>query len=459
MPHGKGVVLGIDLGTSSFKAVAIEADGTVASISRVSTPFVAHVGGVDMSYSDLESAVEQLVGGIDVEPGQVRAIGVAGMGESGAVLDSTPKVVTPIAAWYDTRGGPYAEELRGRFAGARWEVLGRPLRAQSSIALLAYWVASKVRTVKWLGVVELCAWMLTGEMFSEPSLAARTSAYDITRDAYEHELLQAIGAPPDVFPETRAAGTSPAHTSTEFAARLGVRRGTPVTIAGHDHLVGAYGAGADVVDLVDSVGTSELLLRYTGTTPDLGAVLAARAEVARAPGDRLWAVTLCPGHPGVVLANLRRLVGDPPLARLEQLAMRSSVADREVQRVRLRALGLLTDSPGPSGSVEVGTSGPGAIWAAALEELAECGQNGALSLDRVVGPAERVLVIGGGSGSSYWMAQKEHLAERPMRVSGIDEPVATGAALIAGGLAGFWDPWTFAAASNRHSKCPEGETS
>jgi xylulokinase len=384
-----------------------------------------------MNFDDMLMQVKRLLGGLTIPMRSVVAIGIASMGESGAVIDARGDVVTPIVSWYDARARPLAEALRERFSGPRWDLIGRPMRAKSSVAMLAYWARSGVPVRKWLGVAEIVAWALTGEMISEPSLAARTCAYDITRDRYEPEILEAIGAPDDVFPEVAAAGARAVPTVTMYARDVGLEVGTLVTVAGHDHSVGAAGAGAEPNDLVDSLGTSELLLRYSERLP-LKNLLSIGAEAARAPGRTDWAITVCPAHSGALLAEMSDALGRIGHDRLGRMA-RSAGVPASVQFCRLEGKGSearfsqLSPANTSRSAEEIGC-----IWAEAIEQLARAAATRADELDRIAGPAATTLIIGGGGRDRYWMSRKAAQApKRMLRCSPIDEPVAYGAAALA----------------------------
>src|SRR5207302_9718425 len=92
---------------------------------------------------------------------------------------------------------------------------------------------------------------------------------------------------------------------------LGPARGHPVTLAGHDHLVGAAGVGAGPGDLVNSVGTAETVLGLTTCAPDLRRALELRTPVSVAPGARAWVVLAGAARAGVVLDAAARVLGHP----------------------------------------------------------------------------------------------------------------------------------------------------
>src|SRR5438045_9469337 len=79
------------------------------------------------------------------------------------------------------------------------------------------------------------------------------------------ELLQRAGLPRSLMAVTAPSGTRVGRVTAEAAAETGLNQTTTVVTGGHDHLVGALGAG--VVRPgggLDSEGTSEDLLHIRG---------------------------------------------------------------------------------------------------------------------------------------------------------------------------------------------------
>ena len=85
---------------------------------------------------------------------------------------------------------------------------------------------------KWLSVCDYVVYLLTGNLVTDPSFAARTYLYNIKDGEWEADLLEKydlhIRNLPVVIPSGSIAGTL---------------KGTdiPVALCGHDHICAAYG--------------------------------------------------------------------------------------------------------------------------------------------------------------------------------------------------------------------------
>jgi sugar (pentulose or hexulose) kinase len=112
------IVLGLDVGTTSSKAVARAASSPGAPYVEQLTPW--HTHGFGQTETDpnllLDLAID-LIGRVVQAaeaawgPVQVRSIGVAGLAESGVLLDAAGRPAAPAIAWFDHRGGNEIEQL------------------------------------------------------------------------------------------------------------------------------------------------------------------------------------------------------------------------------------------------------------------------------------------------------------------------------------------------------------
>ena len=421
------LLLGLDVGTTRTKAVLVDGAGHQLGTASVPTHFARRSEGVEMPVEDLGAALGRLLEGLGSERGKVAGVGVGGVAESGAAHDARGTPLGPVIAWHDPRGEETVERLQDAFGDGLAELIGQRLRTVSSVAKLGWLVDQGVAVRRWLGVPELCLRLLTGELASEHSLAARTGCYDVGRLAYMPEVAEAAGFPVSVFPDVLPAGAVMGHLSPAAAEWSGLPPGVPVTIAGHDHLVGAVGAGAGEGDLVNSVGTAETVLGHHPDLPDVARALELRTAVSVAPGGRRWVALASGARAGVVLGAAAEALGRS-LEELDEMADGAPAAD---VTALLEGIESGSDPPLPDAP-------PGDVWMGLLEALAGRTTDAAERVEALLGPRRRLLVFGGGSRSGPWMRAKASASPRPVCRAGTEEAVARGAAVFAGVAAGWW---------------------
>jgi xylulokinase len=419
-----------------MKAILLDGAGAQGGLATEPTPFVRRPAGVEMDLADLEAALGRLLERLGAARHRLAAAGVAGMAESGAPMDGG-RVVAPILAWHDGRGEETVARLDRHFGDALPRRIGQRVRSVSSVAKLGWLLEHGLSPPprRWLGVPELCLYVLTGAEATEHSLAARTGAYDVVRGEYMPDVVEFLGLRPGTFGPVAPAGTVMGRVTAPAGARYGLPEGIPVTVAGHDHLAAAVGLRPDDGDLLNSVGTAETLLRRHPRPPDIERSLALGLAVTVWPGGRDWGVLASVTRSGLVLSALASALG-AELDELDRLAATDGGETVEglvpdlVPWLELRS----AEAPTP----EVPKGPPGAVWATALRELAARTGDTAARLASLLGPHRRMVVFGGGSRSRPWVAAKAAVAGLPVLRSTAPEATARGAALAAGAAAGWW---------------------
>ncbi|MGH2767945.1 MAG: FGGY family carbohydrate kinase, partial [Actinomycetota bacterium] len=322
------MLLGLDVGTTRIKALLVSREGREVPVPPVPTPFVASSGRIEMSVEALRGALIKVLAGLGPARENVAGIGIAGMAESGAPIGESGRPLAPVIAWHDPRGEGTVELLRARL-GARLDLsIGQRLRTVSSVAKLGWLIEHGCRGVsRWLGVPELCLWLLTEAEATEHSLVARTGAYDIAARRYLPQVAEVLGVSPAVFAPVGSAGEVLGRVGRERARWWGLPEGVPVTIAGHDHLAGAAGAGARPRDLVNSVGTAETVIGYSSELPDLLRAFEARVAVSIRPGGEGYCLLAGAARAGILIASASAALGATPEA-LDRLAESAEGAER-----------------------------------------------------------------------------------------------------------------------------------
>ena len=423
------MLLGLDIGSSRTKAVLLDAGGRQVAEAAVRTPFVTAGGRVEMEVDALLAGVGGVLAGLGARRGDVAAVGVAGVAESGAPLDAAGRVLAPVMAWHDPRGGEAVALLDRRFGPDLALRAGQTANTKMTVTKLGWLLADGLRGVtRWLGVPELVLRALTGVDATEFSLAARTGCYDVVDRSWMPEVADAVGFSADVFPPVAPAGTVMGHVSAAGAAWSGLPEGVPVTIAGHDHLAGMAGAGVSIGELANSVGTAETLVSRMASPPDMVAAGNHGVAVTVYPGGREWAVLVGAARAGLVIEATAAALGRTP-AELDELAVDAQPVVVGNEAVDALAKGRPVDLP---------EARPGPVWAGVLHALTLRTVEAYHRLAPVAGPVERVVVFGGGSASAPWLAAKMAAFPVPVVASDVTSAVARGAALYAGAAAGWY---------------------
>lgn len=240
-----------------------------------------------------------------------------------------------------------------------------------------------------------------------------SGADDQFHDRYSDDLLALAGV--------RATQLPGQVTGTTTGGPLPV--GTTVVVAGHDHLVAAYAAGArGPGDVVDSLGTAEAVVTVSERVAPRTAAGSGMSWNRTADGTR-WAMVSGFPHCGRLLDWLRSLsspAGD--LARLEKVA--ESVATHPDRRLAVHGR-----TPGQAPPDVIVASLEGACYHA--RRLAE---HHAEHAGTALGD---VSVLGGPSRGTAWLAAKTHVKPGAVRMTATPDAACAEAALLAGDAVGL----------------------
>lgn len=393
----RGVVLGIDVGTTTLKAVAVDARGAViASASAPNAWEVDDRGQVQINMDVLaDRAIAVLADAAAQSGAPVAGIGIAGLAETGVVLDGRGRPLTPGYAWYDQRGAEELAALPADFLGAFSAVTGLAAKAECSFAKLL-WLRStdavSLPGTTWLNALEFIAYRLTGATATEPSLASRTGLLDQASIAPWPGALERIGADIAFIPPLVSAGTS---IGTVLDVAPPVLRGAAVTVAGHDHLVNSVGAGATGGDdLFDSCGTADVILR---TVPrvlsnDERALLVGRGlSAGRHVLDGSTAI-LGATRSGLVLGRILSMLG--ATSREE----RQRIADTWRADAGRSSIVEVSEPPGWTNEVTVrlrDDAAPEEVWAAGMHYVMDQTEVLLAAIADIAGPYEHAVAAGG----------------------------------------------------------------
>jgi xylulokinase len=457
---GEPVLIGIDVGTSSVRAIAFDPRGRrVAAETRPTPTRLTETGGEFDPEAIFATVVENLRGlGKALAGRSVAGIAVASIGESCVLIDGAGHALTPSIVWHDRRTQGEARAIEAALGRSRiFALSGHAIEPIFTLAKLmwmrAHWPEAMAKARSVLLMADWIAFRLSGVAATDPTLASRTLYFDIRGRRWSEELLALAGLAADFPAPLAASGTPLGPLRDDARTATGLAGAAIVAVGGHDHIVGALATGlAELGAVVDSIGTAEALLLATeapledprlhdhgyvqgaiGTDRDFsyviggmssagGAIDWLREKLGSASHERLIAeaAAVPPGSRGVVF--LPHLASAPPPqpddnARGAFLGLTQSTTDAELYRAVLEGLALQSR-----------------MILDGMRTL--CG----------VGGVETIRLIGGVSRNPLFMSIKANAFARPLVV--VEEPEATalGAALLAGVAAGLYPSFDAAAA-------------
>jgi xylulokinase len=264
--------IGIDLGTSSIKALLVDdAQRIVAEASVPLTVQRPHPLWSEQSPAEWKhacgEAIAKLRAAAPGELGAVRGIGLSGQMHGATLLDADHRVLRPAILWNDGRSAAECAELEVREPRSRALTGNAAMPGFTAPKLL--WVAKHepetfARTAHVLLPKDWLRFEMTGELATDPSDAAGTLWLDVARRRWSEPMLTACklteAAMPRVYEGTQPTGT----LRPELAASWGLSPSIQVAAGGGDNAAGAAGVGVvSPGDALLSIGTSGVIFLVT----------------------------------------------------------------------------------------------------------------------------------------------------------------------------------------------------
>ncbi len=250
-------LLGIDVGTSSTKAVLIDETGRV--IKQASAEYPLHAPQptwAEQHPADWAKAIENCV----TEIGETKpdAIGLTGQMHGMVALDASDQVVRPAILWCDQRTERECEEIDATLgADAVRSITGNPPLTGFQLPKVL-WMRNHepenfARTKSVLLPKDYVRFLLTGEKATDASDASGVGALDLKKRGWWIEGIEALNLDPSMFPKLSESHEQTGNTDS-FAP---LDKGIPVVAGAGDQAAGAVGTGAVKKGIVSvSLGTS-----------------------------------------------------------------------------------------------------------------------------------------------------------------------------------------------------------
>jgi len=256
--------LGIDIGTSSVKAVITNADGDVIEQATAPLPISRPKPlWSEQNPADWWAATNKAV--LELSPDRrksVEAIGLSGQMHGATLLDAEDQPLRPAILWNDGRCAAECAELEAAEPKSR-EITGN-LAMPGFTAPKLVWVKKHEpdvfkKTAKVLLPKDYVRLLMTGTYASDMSDSAGTLWLDVGARKWSSEMLAATGLDeshmPELFEGSEATGT----LKTSVAKDWGMDA-VPVAGGGGDNAAGAVGVGVtEPGQAFLSLGTSGVL--------------------------------------------------------------------------------------------------------------------------------------------------------------------------------------------------------
>lgn len=446
------VVIAVDQGTSSTKAIVVGLGGHILGRTSVtigrSDPAPGWVEQDPLEIRDsVIRAVSTAIDDLEVE---VCGIGLSNQRESAVIWDRrTGKPLGPVLGWQDRRTARRVAPLEEAGWGERIrEKTGLPLDPMFS-ALKLSWLLDRVdadRSASRRGEIAVGtvdSWLvfgLTGEHRIEMGNASRTQLLNLDSLAWDEELLELFDIPLGCMPEVTASNTPTdvlrGVPGLAVDARIqGILGDSHAALYAHGvrtpgQVKATYGSGSSVMGLMATAAGE-------GTSTAIDGLVRTIAWADAVPAFAFEGTILSTGATVLWLAHV--LGVDPSqLSTLAQSVPDAQGVDLVPAFAGLGAPWWDENAVALISGLGLGT-GPGHLARAAFESVALQTEDLFAAVETRLGTPINIVLADGGPTQNDWLMQLQaDLSGRRVVRSNVAELSATGAAHLAGIACGFW---------------------
>ena len=260
MHPGISLVLAVDVGTTSTKAVVFDPDGGRHGSSEKGYPLLTPSPGQEVQDpSVVTEAALQAIGEAISAGASVAGLAFSSAMHSLVGLDGNDRPVTQLLTWADGRAAEQASRLRAEHPQLHPRT-GTPLHPMAPLPKLVWFRENQpevfARARRWVGIKELIVHRLTGEWVIDVSCASGTGLMALESLEWDAEALALAG----IGAEQLSRIVPAKQTLPLLDDGLGLAQGTPVVVGAGDGPLANLGVGAVRPGVAAcSIGTSGAL--------------------------------------------------------------------------------------------------------------------------------------------------------------------------------------------------------
>lgn len=280
-------LIGVDIGTSSTKVIAVRYDGKV--MARHQQDYSTQQPQPGYSEQDPEEILKAVKGGIRSVAMLLKqdpiAVSFSCAMHSIMAVDQEHQALTPLIIWADNRSQSIADSITSK---TLYQQTGVPVHPMSPLCKIIWWREQAPETfaaaARFIGIKEYIFYHFFKRYISDHSIASATGLFNIHDLQWNTESLELAGITPAQLPEAVPCETLITGLVPAIAEEMGIPASTKFIAGGSDGCLAQLGSNAlDAGHATLTIGTS-------------GAVrMAVDKPVIDAQG-RLFTYVLTPGH-------------------------------------------------------------------------------------------------------------------------------------------------------------------
>jgi xylulokinase len=247
-------LLGIDAGTTAFKAVLFDNSGNETATAIIEYdlehPFPGWVElDAEKYWEAFRSVIKVILKKFTGNVQEIKAVAIASQGETLICVDQSGKPLRKAIVWLDNRAGREAEQIKSAFGtDISFKISGQPDIVPTWPAAKILWMKQNEpdlfnKVFKFLLLEDYLLFRLTKKFIAEGSLLSSTLMFDINTGQWWQDMLNFIGINPGQLPAINKSGHIIGEITDKAAKETGLSKVTLVVTGALDQAASTIGAG------------------------------------------------------------------------------------------------------------------------------------------------------------------------------------------------------------------------
>lgn len=436
-------ILGIDLGTSSVKAMLFDAEqGVIAVRAEEYGVDIAHPGWAQQSpalwWESLVRVLRWLESHYREAYRSVCAVGYSGQMHGMVLTDAKGQPVRPAVIWLDQRAGRQLEEIG---AALSEEDMGNVFcnRVSSGFAFPSLlWVREQepeifARAAHFLSPKDYIRYKMTREIGAEVVDASSTTLFATGERDWAWEVIDRFHLPPQLFPKVHESADIAGTVTAQCEAQTGLPAGIPVIYGSGDQPAQSIGNGViGPGRIISNIGTGGQISAFSSRSAYDKKLRTNTFCHAIRNAWTIFGATLCSGMSLSWAKNKVFRAGSYEEINAAVAAV-SPGADGLIYLPYLsgeRTPHMNPDARGVFFGMTLGQE-QGHFLRAVMEGVTYSLRDCLGILQELGVDAPEIIASGGATASPQWMQMQADILGKPVRVSRVKEQACLGSCLLA----------------------------
>ncbi len=258
-------MLGVDIGTTSTKAVLFSEAGEVIQTENIGYPlYTPDISTAEQNPEEIFQAVLKAISKITKLNSEKKLsfISFSSAMHSVIAIDEQDKPLTPCITWADNRSEAWSEKIKTELNGHEiYKRTGTPIHPMSPLSKITWLVneqpeiASKAK--KYIGIKEYIFKKFFDQYVVDYSLASAMGMMDLKNLDWDEEALKIAGIFREQLSELVPTTKVFSHCQPELANQIGIDPTTPFVIGASDGVLSNLGVNAiRKGEIAVTIGTS-----------------------------------------------------------------------------------------------------------------------------------------------------------------------------------------------------------